>query len=134
MDNIQKATQRIVDKILEKRKPLGNFYIENEQGGITGIDNSDGHAWFEDFDNLEDCKRWLKGESLDSIFNKTTKEDNMEDINNNIKINVDRIKQILQNNNIETSNNNINKIIKTIESSLNEQLDDEVKHLINELF
>lgn len=41
--------------------PLGRFYLE-DSGKIIGVDNSDGHAWTEEFDDFESCERWLNGE------------------------------------------------------------------------
>lgn len=41
--------------------PLGCFYLE-DGGKIIGVDNSDGHAWTEEFDDFESCERWLNGD------------------------------------------------------------------------
>ena len=42
-------------------KPLGLFYHRNGTT-VTGIDNSSGEAWTEDFPSTEECFAWLKQE------------------------------------------------------------------------
>ena len=45
--------------IIESRWPLGLFYCRT--GCLyTGIDNSTGEAWTEDFADEESCINWLK--------------------------------------------------------------------------
>lgn len=44
-----------------KYEPRGLFYLR-EDGRVIGIDNSTGHAWTEEFDCVDQCKRWLNGE------------------------------------------------------------------------
>ena len=48
-------------EIINKRKPKGLFYTKSKSG-YTGIDNISGNAWTEDFEHLDKCKRWLRGE------------------------------------------------------------------------
>lgn len=45
-------------EIIEKREILGRFY-ERTIAGWTGIDNTTGDAWTEDFETLEECIDWL---------------------------------------------------------------------------
>lgn len=41
--------------------PLGLFYLEEDRK-FVGIDNSDGNAWTEEFQDKDSCLRWLNGE------------------------------------------------------------------------
>lgn len=41
--------------------PLGLFYLEEDRR-FVGIDNSDGNAWTEEFQDKDSCLRWLNGE------------------------------------------------------------------------
>ena len=43
--------------------PSGLFFLR-EGSKVIGIDNSTGHAWTEEFDSVNQCKRWLMGENL----------------------------------------------------------------------
>ncbi len=52
------------EAIIEKRKPLGKFYLKSSVNSsivYTGIDNSDGEAWTEDFKTKARCIGWLEG-------------------------------------------------------------------------
>jgi hypothetical protein len=55
-------------EIIEKRKPLGSFIIEEENGTFTGIDNSTGDAWTEEFKKKINCIDWLNGKPLEDIL------------------------------------------------------------------
>jgi hypothetical protein len=55
-------------EIIEKRKPLGHFIIEEENGTFTGIDNSTSDAWTEEFKKKENCISWLNGKPLEDIL------------------------------------------------------------------
>ena len=55
---IKKITPSEADCILYSRRPFGLFYLLHE-GVYIGIDNSNGHAWTEEFVSLRQCKRWL---------------------------------------------------------------------------
>ena len=55
---IKKITPSEADCILFSRRPFGLFYLLHN-GVYIGIDNSNGHAWTEEFVNLRQCKRWL---------------------------------------------------------------------------
>lgn len=59
-DGIQKVSNEFSDEIIEKRKPEGLFWTE-EDGKYVGIDNSTGDAFTEDFDTKEMCLAWLRG-------------------------------------------------------------------------
>lgn len=49
-------------KIIKTRKPIGLFYTKESNGQYTGIDNSNGDAWVEEFRNPDICQRWLNGD------------------------------------------------------------------------
>lgn len=59
-DGIQKVSNEFSAEIIEKRKPEGLFWTE-EDGKYVGIDNSTGDAFTEDFDTKERCFAWLRG-------------------------------------------------------------------------
>ncbi|HLR71885.1 MAG TPA: DpnD/PcfM family protein, partial [Pseudogracilibacillus sp.] len=75
---VTKVNQEQARNIIEFRKPLGTFYIEEENGTFTGIDNIDGDSWCENFPNKHLCLQWLNRDIMiyhtESDFNKTTKE------------------------------------------------------------
>ena len=48
--------------IIEKRKPHGLYYLYVD-GIYIGIDNSTGHTWTEEFQDLKQCKNWLRDSS-----------------------------------------------------------------------
>jgi hypothetical protein len=67
---IKEITQQEAFEILESVEktghytPLGLFWHKSEIHGKTsyiGIDNSNGDAWTEDFDRLDNCLAWLNG-------------------------------------------------------------------------
>ena len=45
-------------------EPLGLFLVGEAGGTWTGIDNSTGNAWTEEFGTQAECLKWLKGEKL----------------------------------------------------------------------
>lgn len=49
------------DSDFHKFTPEGLFYIEEPDGSFTGVDNSDGEAWTENFPTFEMCNDWLNG-------------------------------------------------------------------------
>lgn len=65
---IKEAISNLADEIIETRKPLGLFYYREYNNIIIGIDNSTGDAWIEEFNNLEECKKWLIGEEATDRF------------------------------------------------------------------
>ncbi|URZ05922.1 hypothetical protein [Clostridium felsineum] len=54
-------------EIIRARKPKGKFLEFRKDGGFTAVDNSDGDAWTEDFETIEEAFRYLQGEDLDDI-------------------------------------------------------------------
>ena len=60
---IKKITASEADCIIYSRQPFGLFYLLHD-GIYVGIDNSNGHAWVEEFPNLRQCKRWLLNPSV----------------------------------------------------------------------
>ena len=49
-----------------KYEPRGLFFLR-EGSKVIGIDNSTGYAWTEEVDSVDQCKRWLMGEMLESV-------------------------------------------------------------------
>lgn len=49
-------------EIIETRKPKGLFYVVEPDNSFTGIDNSTGDAWTENFEAEEECMSWLRRE------------------------------------------------------------------------
>ena len=60
---IRKISSEQAERIIDTRLPLGLFYVRRA-GVYIGIDNSNGHAWTEEFVNLRQCKRWLLNPSV----------------------------------------------------------------------
>ena len=60
---IKKITTSEADCIIYSRRPFGLFYLIHD-GVYIGIDNSNGHAWTEEFTNLRQCKHWLLNPSV----------------------------------------------------------------------
>ncbi|MBW8347931.1 hypothetical protein K0H71_00550 [Bacillus sp. IITD106] len=60
--NPMEISQQESSKIIDKRNPLGLFYVKENDGTFTGIDNSDGNAWVEEFEKLDVCLAWLRRE------------------------------------------------------------------------
>jgi len=61
---IKKINRREAEEIIEKREPIGLFYIISKEKSdkiYIGIDNKNGNAWTEEFKSLYYCKRWLMG-------------------------------------------------------------------------
>lgn len=50
-----------------KYSPRGLFFLRDGEK-VVGIDNSTGHAWTEEFNDLDTCKRWLRGENLEDLM------------------------------------------------------------------
>lgn len=59
MRDILEVTREEASSIIETRKPLGLFYLEDGDI-IVGIDNSTGDAWVEEFSSFELCENWLR--------------------------------------------------------------------------
>jgi hypothetical protein len=58
--SIQRVTSEEANAIIETKEPIGRFIVSNESE-ITGIDNTDGEAWTEDFESEQKCVTWLVG-------------------------------------------------------------------------
>ena len=62
--NIFEVTPEAATRIIEERKPIGNFYsiVEDEDGGIAyiAIDNTTGDAWTEVFHDKDEMISWLR--------------------------------------------------------------------------
>lgn len=55
-------TRKGFNSVVKYRRPLGLFYIEEDNGMFTGMDNTTGDAFVEEFETEEECISWLKGE------------------------------------------------------------------------
>jgi len=62
---IKKIAKEFAASIIDTRRPLGLFYVL-ETGVYIGIDNSNGHAWTEEFNSLRKCKRWLTNPNIEA--------------------------------------------------------------------
>lgn len=59
-DEITQITSDEAKEIIDKRVPLGKFYLIDGDKYI-GIDNSSGDAWTEEFDSYEEMRDWQLG-------------------------------------------------------------------------
>lgn len=64
---IEVINGKAADKIIDTRKPIGQFLILNKDV-YTAIDNSNGEAWTEDFKNLKNCLMFLNGADLEDCL------------------------------------------------------------------
>jgi hypothetical protein len=64
-EGIKKITTEQALSVIETREPLGLFYVL-ENGTYTGIDNSSGNAWTEEFKGLRECRRWLSDPNVEN--------------------------------------------------------------------
>ena len=61
-EKYEQISQEKANEIIETREPLGKFWCK--EGNIyVAIDNSTGDAWTEDFDNYEECEKYLDEEN-----------------------------------------------------------------------
>ena len=66
LEGIELIDKQKADEILSsdctssKYEPLGSFYYKSDDLYV-GIDNSNGDAFVEEFDNVDDCIDWLNG-------------------------------------------------------------------------
>lgn len=58
---IRYITSEESSKIIDTRKPLGSFF-EICDNTYIAIDNTTGHAWVEEFEDIEECVCWLNEE------------------------------------------------------------------------
>ncbi|MFW6025744.1 MAG: hypothetical protein ACOCRX_05315 [Candidatus Woesearchaeota archaeon] len=58
--NLLKITNEEASYIIDKRVPIGKFYIEDGDM-FVGIDNETGDAWTKNFKSKDDCLKWLYG-------------------------------------------------------------------------
>ena len=64
-NSIEVINSKKAKEIIEKRNPIGKFIIEYVGNIYTGIDNSGGDAWTEDFKSFNNCINWLRDEDLE---------------------------------------------------------------------
>ena len=58
---MKEVTLEVLANIIEERKPLGLFYSKEGETFIA-VDNSQGEAWTEDFQTMEQVRNFLLGE------------------------------------------------------------------------
>ena len=58
---IRKVSSEYASHIIETREPKGLYWVEKD-GVFTGIDNTAGDAFCEDFSSKEECFSWLYDE------------------------------------------------------------------------
>lgn len=58
---MKEVTLEVLANIIEERKPLGLFYSKEGETFIA-VDNSNGQAWTEDFQTMEQVRNFLLGE------------------------------------------------------------------------
>lgn len=59
---IKEITEQQAQIIIETTEPFGLFYHETSDGNYVAIDNENGNAYTEDFDDLHKLLKWLWGE------------------------------------------------------------------------
>jgi len=59
MFKIQEVGQLQLSRVIEERVPLGKYWNESSAGVYVAVDNSDGDAWTEEFDDKEIMLDWL---------------------------------------------------------------------------
>lgn len=82
---IKEVSSEFLRSVITDRLPVGLFFTHTAKDPIEvledsgyktfkededlfiGVDNSTGHAWTEEFDSFDKCKRWLEGESLEGL-------------------------------------------------------------------
>ncbi len=65
LKEITKINQFEAERVITSRKPIGKFLV-TQDGCFTGIDNSTGDAWTEDFNDRDGCIGWLRGDEHES--------------------------------------------------------------------
>ncbi|WP_373845017.1 hypothetical protein [Clostridium sp.] len=56
------------DKVIDTRRPYGSFLRIQKDGTFTGIDNTCGEAFTEDFKDLKNCMAYLNGADLEDCL------------------------------------------------------------------
>lgn len=56
------------DKVIDTGRPYGLFLILNKDKTFTGIDNTSGEAFTEDFKGLKNCLAYLHGADLEDCL------------------------------------------------------------------
>lgn len=65
---IEIITAKKAHKIIQTRKPYGSFLRLHKNGTFTGIDNTAGEAFTEDFKDLKNCIAYLNGVDLEDCL------------------------------------------------------------------
>jgi hypothetical protein len=65
----KQVTSDELKQIVETREPKGCYWAIDSDGRFVGVDNTHGHAFTEDFDNIGDCIAWLRStETKEDMF------------------------------------------------------------------
>lgn len=56
---LKQLTEAELQAVIETREPRGLFYYRSADGSCTGVDNTTGDAWTEEFPNFLKCFTWL---------------------------------------------------------------------------
>lgn len=61
MSKYIKSTVEGLKEVIDNREPLGLFWAkDNKVNKYVAVDNSTGEAWTEEFDEWEECKKYLE--------------------------------------------------------------------------
>lgn len=63
MNEIKQINKEQSEALIENKKPLGKFYLE-DNGVFVGFDNSTGDCFVEEFKDKDTCLAWLNNDSL----------------------------------------------------------------------
>ena len=81
---MQKVSSEFIGKVINDRKPLGQFYTVNKYNyclKYTAVDNTIGEAWSEDFETFEEVKAFLNSNVCGETIRQEFKQDKMIEIN-----------------------------------------------------
>jgi len=59
---IKEINLKKLNKIVRSFKPIGLFFHRHSDDLVIGIDNSTGDCWTEEFEDVDECKKWLRRE------------------------------------------------------------------------
>lgn len=58
------VTSKKGQQIMRDLEPLGMFYYQEKNGDYVGIDNTDGEAFVEQFEDFGTCQKWLTNQNF----------------------------------------------------------------------
>lgn len=59
------VTSKKGQQIMRDLEPLGMFYYQEKNGDYVGIDNTDGEAFVEQFEDFGTCQKWLTNQNFE---------------------------------------------------------------------